>query len=296
MRKCAEGEVIPVLQYGLYPFLFAVMSGYAWVELSQPVERIGRYYGYYIAGLAGLMVLVETLHPLRDQWRMTRATFFRRDLPFLVVGGVTIGLANYAAAWALVHFGLARGDSHTGLPLVPGVILALLIPDLIWYWVHRVSHEGKGRVGRLLWRIHVAHHLPQEVYVLMHGVAHPVNTVMVRAILTLPLFFLGFSTEALFVANLVVGLQGLVSHFNVDVRAGWLNYFLVGTELHRYHHSADPREARNYGAVVPLWDLLFGTFHYRPHQPPQRLGVADPAAYPEDRQILRVLALPFMRS
>jgi sterol desaturase/sphingolipid hydroxylase (fatty acid hydroxylase superfamily) len=91
----------------------------------------------------------------------------------------------------------------------------------------------------------------------------------------------------------VVGLQGFVSHFNVDIRAGWVNYFLMGTELHRYHHSANPGEAKNYAAVVTLWDLLFGTFYYRPGVVAQRLGVEHPAHYPHDRELLKVLALPF---
>lgn len=141
--------------------------------------------------------------------------------------------------------------------------------------------------------MHLAHHLPQQVYVLMHAVAHPINMLVVRGITTLPLYYLGFSTEVVFVTALVVGLQGLVSHFNVDMRTGWLNYVLVGTELHRYHHSADPNEAKNYGATTPLWDIVFGTFYYRPGQLPDRYGVADPERYPQDRQVVDVLMQPF---
>jgi sterol desaturase/sphingolipid hydroxylase (fatty acid hydroxylase superfamily) len=129
----------------------------------------------------------------------------------------------------------------------------------------------------------------------VYVVAHPINAIVVRFILTAPLFFLGFSTEAIFVASVIVGLQGVVSHLNVDIRAGWLNYVLVGTELHRYHHSADAAEAMNYGAVVPLWDIVFGTFIYRPGIPPCALGVSSPSEYPADREILHVLGLPFAR-
>lgn len=282
-----------MLSYGLYPLLFIVMVGYAWIELHQPPGQLGRYYPYYLMGVLGVMLLVEALHPLRTQWRMTYSSFFRRDLPFLMAGAVTLGLSNYLAGVAIVHFGLMRGESSTGLPLLPAVILALVIPDLLWYWLHRISHEGRGRFAQWCWSMHLAHHLPQQVYLLMHAVAHPLNAIMVRIILTVPLFFLGFSTEALFVANLIVGLQGLVSHFNVDIRVGWFNYVLIGTELHRYHHSSDPAEAKNYGAVVSCWDLLFGTFYYRPEQVPNQLGVTNPAAYPTDRQFLRVLFLPF---
>lgn len=295
MRACKEGESSRAIQYGFYPLLFAAMLGYAALELHQPAGRFGSYYGIYLTALVVVMLSVETLHPLRTEWRMTKASFFRRDLPYMAIGGLTLTLVNYLAGWAILHFGMTRGGLFADLPLLPAVVLALLIPDFIWYWVHRASHEGRGRLGRWLWTMHLAHHLPQQVYLLMHGVAHPVNIVIVRAIMTVPLFLLGFTVEALFIANLVVGLQGFVSHFNVDIRAGWVNYFLMGTELHRYHHSADPSEARNYGAVVTLWDQLFGTYFHRPGTVARRLGIEHPEQYPADREVLKVLALPFRR-
>lgn len=292
MRVCQEGESSRFIQYGLYPLLVVLMLGYAAMELHQPAGKFGSYYGIYLSTVIVLMLLVETLHPLRAEWRMTKAHFFRRDLPYMAIGGLTLGLVNYVAGWAILHFGMARGGLLAELPLLPAVVLALLISDFIWYWVHRLSHEASGPMGRWLWKMHLAHHLPQQVYLLMHGVAHPINVVIVRAIMTVPLFLLGFSVEVIFIANLVVGLQGFVSHFNVDIRAGWVNHFLMGTELHRYHHSADPAEAKNYGAVVTLWDQLFGTYYHRPGVVARRLGVEHPELYPTDREVLKVLALP----
>lgn len=281
------------LRYGFYPILFIAMLAYAAFELHQPVTKLGMYYGYYMLVLVSTMLLVEFLHPLRKQWRMTWDSFLRRDLRFMLIGGATLALANYLAGILILHWGVSRGVSQANLPLLPAVLLALIIPDFIWYWVHRYSHESKSRLGNWFWRMHLAHHLPQQVYLLMHAVAHPVNLLIVRLILSLPLFALGFSTEALFIANLIVGLQGFVSHYNVDIRAGWLNYVLIGTELHRFHHSADTHQAKNYGAVVSLWDLLFGTFYYRPGQHPDVLGIAEASSYPTDRQLWRVLKIPF---
>lgn len=171
--------------------------------------------------------------------------------------------------------------------------MSLLLTDGLWYAVHRYSHESRSRLGQFLWRVHVAHHLPQQVYVLMHAIGHPLNAVLVRALLALPPCWLGFAPEAVFVAGVFTGFQGLVSHFNVDSRVGPLNHLLVGTELHRYHHSADPAEAGNYGAVLSVWDQLFGTFVYRPGAAPAALGVADPQAHPRDTQIAAVLREPW---
>ena len=120
-----------------------------------------------------------------------------------------------------------------------------------------------------------SHHLPEQVYVLMHPAGHPFNLLLLQGLIRLPLFYwLGASPEAVFAAGGIIGLQGLVSHCNVDLRAGWFNYLFAGTELHRYHHSGDPREAKNFATALSLLDVVFGTFVYRPGQLPasQRLS------------------------
>jgi sterol desaturase/sphingolipid hydroxylase (fatty acid hydroxylase superfamily) len=285
----------PHLSWMLYPTLFGVMSIYIWFELQQPREQIGHYYGYYISALMITLVIIEALFPARKKWRMTYKSFFLRDLPYMIIGGATMALMQYLANLAIVQYGISQGSAHQDMPLIPGVILALLIMDFFWYWIHRYSHESNSRLGQWFWRMHVAHHLPQQVYVLMHAVAHPLNTIIARSIFSVPLYLLGFSVEVLFVTNLIVGLQATISHFNVDLRVGWINYLLVGTELHRYHHSADPKQGKNYGSVVPIWDILFGTFYYKPNELPRQLGIAQPDKYPADRQVWRVMLLPFRR-
>src|SRR5213076_3102123 len=105
------------------------------------------------------------------------------------------------------------------------------------YWHHRLSHSGKGRLGEFLWRVHLAHHLPDQVYVVMHAVFNPINAVIAALIIQASLILMGLSPEAVLAATLLIDLQSLVSHFNFDVRAGFLNYVFIGTETHRYHHS-----------------------------------------------------------
>jgi sterol desaturase/sphingolipid hydroxylase (fatty acid hydroxylase superfamily) len=279
----------------LYPMLAVVTALFLALALSGPPEHMSRGYGAYLAGMVGFMVLVESLFPMQPRWKMTRVSFLRRDLPYLVMGAATLGSANYLAVVVVTHLSLSRGYVLIDLPVWLGVIAAILTTDFLWYWLHRLSHEGRGPIGRFLWRVHVAHHLPAQVYVFMHAIGHPLNAIAVRAILALPLYFLGFSPQVVFVAGVITGLQGLVSHFNVDIRTGWVNYVLMGTELHRFHHSADVTEAKNFGATVTLWDQLFGTFHYRPGVAPQRLGIDRPDEYPSDVQIGKVLLLPFRR-
>jgi sterol desaturase/sphingolipid hydroxylase (fatty acid hydroxylase superfamily) len=179
------------------------------------------------------------------------------------------------------------------MPAVVEFVAVLLTFEFLQYWFHRLSHEPRGPVSGWLWKLHVAHHLPDKVYLLMHPVGHPLNFIVSLALVQLPLVTLGARQETLFLFNALMGLQGLVSHFNVDIKAGPLNYLLVGTELHRFHHSARLDEAKNFGVLTPFWDLVFGTFRYDAKRLPEALGVVDPEQYPPSRAIGSVLMLPF---
>ncbi len=294
MEPSTQRRADAVVSYALYPLLAAITFAFSWHSLGD-TGNFGRYYGYYLLGMIVTMVIAEALHPLRSEWKMTRASFFRRDLPFLVIGATTLGVADYIAGVVVIQHSIDHPSTLADLPLPVAFVLALLAKDLLWYVYHRMAHQLDGRLGQRLWSLHVAHHLPQQVYVLMHVVSHPIDAIMARALTMLPLFFLGFSPETVFLVSVLVSFQGLMSHFNVDIRVGWLNYFLMGTELHRYHHSAERLEAKNFSATITLWDHLFGTFHYRPRAVPKRLGVEQPDAYPSDRAILKILTLPFYR-
>ena len=157
-------------------------------------------------------------------------------------------------------------------------------------------HELPGRFGNFLWRVHVVHHLPPRVYVMMHAVFHPLNSMLIQPLaIILPIWLMGYDQRVVAMFLMINGLHGAISHFNVDIRAGWMNYLFIGPELHRYHHSADPSEGKNYGATLALYDLLFGTFVYRSGRPPAELGVDAAQNLPAYENTLQVLAVPFLR-
>jgi len=282
------------IRHGFYPLSLCATLLFIFAEVRGWLGPLGKAYPIYLAILIGLMLVLEQRLPLQTRWGMSRRSFLVRDLPMLVFNGTTIAATSAAVTWLARHSGWNAGATASLLPWWLQAIVAILISDFLWYWVHRYSHEGRSALGRWLWKTHVMHHLPQEVYVFMHVAGHPINSAYVRLILMLPPIVLGFSPEAVFAASVLTGFQGLLSHFNVDARAGWLNRLFMGTELHRYHHSADVTEAKNYAAVVSLWDQCFGTYVYHPGRAPRQLGVADRDAYPPDRAWFGLLFIPFV--
>ncbi len=277
--------------YLFYPVALVSTLAFIHADVQGHLGPLGKAYPLYLFVLISAMLALERIVPMLRDWGMTMKSFFRRDLPMLLINGATIAATTHGVTWlAQRHSGLPLCKS--ALPWQAEAICALLLSDLLWYWVHRCSHEGKGWLGRWLWRTHAIHHLPSEVYVFMHPVGHPINSAYVRVILMLPAVLLGFSPQAIFAASVFNGLQGLVSHFNVDSRVGCLNRLLIGTELHRLHHSAKMEEAKNFAATFSIWDQLFGTYCL-PSAAPEKLGVVDREHYPADHQWLSLLAMPF---
>jgi sterol desaturase/sphingolipid hydroxylase (fatty acid hydroxylase superfamily) len=282
-----------LVTYGFYPVVACLTVAFAWLNFKSNSE-LQTAFTVFTALRFVLFIAAEFAWPCRDDWQMNWRSFLR-DLKYMLAGGVVMQVGKFTAAW--LALGAAQGQT-SGLatwPLALQVLVALLVYELLQYGLHRYSHEGRGPVARFLWRVHAVHHLPQRIYFLMHPVMHPINIVLVMAIGFVPSFLLGISQEAVFVFNLILGVQGLFSHFNVDIRVGPLNYLLVGTELHRRHHSANLAEAGNYGAVTPFWDLVFGSFSYSAGRQPEKLGIADDEPYPSSNNYLACLVMPFAK-
>ena len=277
----------PRVTYGLYPVLAVITA------LGVTLARTSNLNRDAVTGVITVVTIlvafvVERLHPLQKQWEMTRATLVGRDLPFIGLGFVVEQVAQTAIALIAARTIAPDGFGPVGsLPLAVQVVIALVAFDLLWYTYHRAAHS----VGRL-WRVHGVHHAPSQLYLLMHPVFHPLDLVVSRFIISLIVFrFTGITPDAAFIAIIVINLQQTISHVNIDVRVGPLNYVLIGAETHRFHHSAV--DVGNYSSVLALWDQLFGTFRYEPTRIPERLGLTNENDYPDVRNFHQALAWPF---
>ncbi len=278
----------PLLTYGTYPALAFVTAACLWSAVRWNLDRDAMI-GVLTAITIAVVFIVERVNPLQDRWSMTKTSLLGRDLPFIGLAVVVEQVATAAVsliAAATMPSGGFGPLSRT--PLLVQALFALAALDLLWYGYHRAAHT----ISRL-WRIHGVHHAPSQLYVLMHQVFHPFDLLVSRFVISLIVFKLtGISPDAAFIAIAVLGLQQTVSHVNSDLRVGALNYLLIGTETHRYHHHA-AQERANYGSVVAIWDIVFGTFVYQPHRVPDALGLDDPGSFPDPRRFHAALAWPF---
>lgn len=285
--------VLKAVRFGLYPTLLFIVIAVIVFAITYGWEyKI--VYGATTVFLVLVLMITETALPLSHEWSMTKESF-KRDIHYILIDAPVIILTKTVWGFLAIYYSEHHRGLFSSTPLLLSVVVFLLVFEFLQYWYHRLSHQGKGRTGQLLWNIHLAHHLPDKVYVAMHAVFNPINAFLTTTIIQLPLILLGISPESALAATLLIDLQSLVSHFNVDIRAGFLNYIFIGTETHRYHHSANTDEAKNFGNTLAIWDILFGTFYYKPGIAPEKLGLDNPDDYPKSEDLLAVISLPFRK-
>jgi sterol desaturase/sphingolipid hydroxylase (fatty acid hydroxylase superfamily) len=233
--------------------------------------------------LLGVFRALQLLRP-RDQRLPLLRRGFWTDLAYwaftpLVTKTITRACVFIAIVpVALLAYGkvdkelLLNGFGPTSrLPLWLQAVLILGASDLVGYWMHRAFH------GARLWRFHAVHHSSVDLDWLSAVRLHPVNDALMRVAGALPLLALGFAPVAIAAIAPVLTVMAILVHANLDWDWGPLRAVLASPRFHRWHHT-DEANARdkNFAGLLPLWDILFGTYYMPRDRLPQQFGTASP--------------------
>ncbi len=126
----------------------------------------------------------------------------------------------------------------------------------------------------LLWAAHAPHHQSED-YNLAVALRQGVLTPFTSLPFTLPLALLGIPPLIYVAAEAFSTLYQFWIHTELVGRLGPLEAVLNTPSHHRVHHARNPAYIdRNYGAVLIVWDRLFGT--YVPEREAPIYGITRP--------------------
>ena len=143
-----------------------------------------------------------------------------------------------------------------GRPIVTFVCYAVIL-DAADYWRHRLSHRF-----RWWWALHALHHSQEQMTFWSDDRNHLLDDVIQFVWFAVIALAIGIPPMQFPLLVLVLRFIESLSHANARVSFGWLGERLVvSPRFHRAHHGvlAAGQRSRNYGAVLPWWDMLFGT-------------------------------------
>lgn len=166
------------------------------------------------------------------------------------------------------------------------VLLIIVARDFMDYWNHRFMHTKWG------WPIHAIHHSDSHVNGFTSFRVHFLEAVVMRGSYLVFLGWLGLPMEAAATAYVFLLLHNIYVHLEVDIDHGPLNYLITSPRFHRWHH-ADVKEAygKNLANVIPLFDVLFGTYRV-PGPCNEKMGaLADNIP---DKDAVKLILLPFV--
>jgi sterol desaturase/sphingolipid hydroxylase (fatty acid hydroxylase superfamily) len=149
------------------------------------------------------------------------------------------------------------------VPVWVAVVASILILDLAIYLQHVMFHAVPG-----LWRLHRMHHADLDFDATTGLRFHPVEIVLSMAIKLTVVGAIGAPPVAVLAFEVILNATALFNHGNIRLPPAVdrvVRLVLVTPDMHRVHHSSDPRETNsNYGFSVPWWDRLLGTYVAQP--------------------------------
>jgi sterol desaturase/sphingolipid hydroxylase (fatty acid hydroxylase superfamily) len=220
--------------------VFAIYGALILWEAVFPAKALPRIRGWRLMGLAAFTGYFFLSSYLPLLWGETLASFQLFDLTGLGKwGGAAVGLLLYEAG--------------------------------VYFW-HRTMHGST-----VLWRgLHQMHHSAERLDTFGAFWFSPWDMIGWTLLSSLALtLVIGITPEAAVLVLYATTFLGVFQHSNVRTPR-WLGYIVQRPESHSHHHERGVH-ARNY-SDLPVFDLIFGTFHNPPDFAPAT-GFYDGASY-----------------
>jgi sterol desaturase/sphingolipid hydroxylase (fatty acid hydroxylase superfamily) len=256
----------------------------------RPVERM-------ILLVSGMLLLwiIEGAIPLialqykKTKWRHASVNLTFTLIHLIIHTGFGILIVLLSDTCKAAHFGLVHWLNAS---VLSAIIISFLVLDLFGGWlVHMVEHKTK-----FLWRFHIIHHSDNNVDVTTGLRHHPIESVLRGIFFLMGVVVSGSPVYAVMIYQTFLVLSTQFTHANINLPK-WidtpLSYLFVSPNMHKvHHHWQQPYTDSNYGAVLSIWDRLFGTYEYLE---PSQIKYGLDRYYPneEDENLSLLFKKPF---
>ncbi|GAB6139307.1 sterol desaturase family protein [Methylosoma difficile] len=250
-----------------------------------------------------LILLIIIFVPLEFLFKQQSKKVFRKgfftDLVYYFISSLlpvrVLIVPMTALAWGLHAIVPSELQQWTaGLPLGERLLAAMVVGEIGSYWGHRWMHEWPW-----LWRFHAIHHSAEQLDWLVNTRAHPMDIIFTRLCGFIPMYVFGFTqlsrntTDMVPLFIIMIGtVWGFFIHANLRWRFGSLEWLISTPAFHHWHHTNDNHQVinKNYAAMFPWIDYLFGTFYLPSKQWPVKYGIDEAIS----ANLLKQLLQPFL--
>jgi sterol desaturase/sphingolipid hydroxylase (fatty acid hydroxylase superfamily) len=256
-----------------------------WEDLSYGWALFAVYGAVQVAVTFAVCLPLERWRPL-EKWPDAKAVWV--DVLYTIVSRVgvlplvTFVLFYQVQVWVngtLADHGLVPITLERLFPPllgnpVPTFLLYAVILDCADYWRHRLSH----RFG-WWWALHSLHHAQKQMTFWSDDRNHLLDDLISALWFGAVALLIGIPPMQFPLLVLVLRFLESLSHANARLSFGAIGErLLISPRFHRAHHGVQAAGQRscNYGAILPWWDMLFGTADFSR----EAVETGDPGAPP----------------
>lgn len=158
-------------------------------------------------------------------------------------------------AYKSLHIPTLPADFWAGSAVWIGFLLVILGRDFCDYFLHRAMHTRWG------WPAHAAHHTDTHVNGFTTFRVHILETTAMQITYLFLLTWMQLP-QLIPILALLRLLHNFYVHLDLDWTHGPFKYLIASPAFHRWHHADVPEaQGKNLATMVPLFDLVFGTYY-----------------------------------
>jgi sterol desaturase/sphingolipid hydroxylase (fatty acid hydroxylase superfamily) len=270
--RASNGRTLQwLVRWCAWPAGLAVAATAAWLlsldsTLAMPLQVVS------MVAAVLLIAYAERVAPFRRAWRNGTTAERRIDVTSMAVlmtvadPLIKRGLLPLLASAVWPFVGTAPGVRWfpATWPLPLQIALAALVAEFGQYWMHRAGHTF-----RWMWAVHGFHHNPTRIYWLNGFRVNPLNMIWHQLAGLGVLVVIGAPPLVVQMLILFGTVIAVFQHANADLRYGGWNRVFATADLHRWHHATGSDSApANFGALLVVWDQVFGTYRRAAGSPP----------------------------
>jgi sterol desaturase/sphingolipid hydroxylase (fatty acid hydroxylase superfamily) len=227
---------------------------------AEPTIRLAAFLGVLVT-----MAVWEVAAPRRRR-EIPRVIRWTNNVALVVLDTVILRLTFPIVAVGLAVMAEERGwglFNNIEAPSWVAIVVSMLLLDLSIYLQHVMFHAVPA-----LWRLHRMHHADLDFDATTGLRFHPLEILISMGIKLAVVAALGPPAIAVLLFEVILNATALFNHANIELPRPVdkvLRLFVVTPDMHRVHHSTEPRETNsNYGFNIPWWDRLLGTYVAQP--------------------------------
>jgi sterol desaturase/sphingolipid hydroxylase (fatty acid hydroxylase superfamily) len=181
---------------------------------------------------------------------------YKTNISLFIVNSIAMSLVSASSLLILAERYSDKGLLNTLSSPVWKAVLSFLLLDLLMYLWHKASHRFD-----CLWMFHRVHHNDPYLNISTAFRIHVLELFITHVLKAILVIILGIEQALLLTNEAIMTLFIMFHHTNISFKGEkLLGHVIIVPSLHRTHHSTQRREHdSNYGAVLSLWDRLFGT-------------------------------------